>query len=245
VAILSESLAGRLFKSADAIGGRIRIGDQPEHQNIEVLAIVGDANLWNIRAKRPATVYVPFFQEPQLMGRPVLEVQTLGDPKAVESNLLSSIQSLGHEYPFRTETIAESIQKSLVQERLAALLGKCLAGLAVFLAVIGVYGLFSYTVLLQTHDIGIRIALGASRRNVVRLILLDVLRIVPIGIGAGLAASAFLSRFITGLLLGLSPLDFASYLITTVLLVATAIVAAYIPARRASRIDPLLALRTE
>jgi predicted permease len=245
VAIISQSLANRIFQSGDPIGRKIRIGDQPEHQDVEVVAIASDANLWNIRAKRPATVYVPFFQETQSMGRPILEVRNSSDSGTMANDLSRTVQSLGHEYPFRVETIAESIQKSLVQERMAALLGKFLGSLALALALLGIYGLFSYTVLLQTRNIGIRMALGASRMNVVRVVMHGILKILPVAIGIGLAAAAFLSQFISQLLLGLSPFDPISYLLTALILSATAIGAAYIPARRASKIDPLTALRIE
>lgn len=128
---------------------------------------------------------------------------------------------------------------------MAALLGKFLGGLALVLALIGIYGLFSYTVLLQTRDIGIRIALGATRMDVVRAVMQGAIKIFPIAIGVGLVAAAFLSRFISGLLLGLSPFDPVSYLATAIILGATAIGAAYIPACRAAKIDPLTALRIE
>ncbi|HET9363474.1 MAG TPA: ABC transporter permease [Candidatus Angelobacter sp.] len=245
IAIISQSLADRLFSSADPIGRKIRIGDQPEHQDIEVVAIAGDANLWNVRAKRPATVYVPFFQETQSMGRPVLEVRASGDPRALANDLSKTVQSLGHEYPFRVETINESIQKALVQERMAALLGKFLGILSLTLALLGIYGLFSYTVLLQTRDLGIRIALGASSMSVIRTVMRSMFTILPIAIGIGLAAAALLSRFIKSLLLNLSPFDPLSYALTAIILTGTAILAAYIPARRASKIDPLAALRNE
>jgi predicted permease len=245
IAIISESLAEHLFHSAGQIGRKIRIGDQPEHQDIEVVGIVGDANLWNIRAKRVATVYVPFFQETQSMGRPVLEVRASGDPRQMANELSTTVQSLGHEYPFRVETIDESIQKALVQERMAALFGKFLGSLALALALLGIYGLFSYTVLLQTRDLGIRIALGASRKNVVHTVMRGIFKILPIAIGIGLIVSVLLSRYIKGLLLGLSPLDPLSYFLTALALSATAIAAAYMPARRASKIDPLKALRIE
>jgi ABC-type antimicrobial peptide transport system permease subunit len=161
------------------------------------------------------------------------------------NDLSKTVQSLGHEYPFRMETLADSIQKSLVQERMAALLGEFFGGLALILAVIGIYGLFSYTVLLQTRDIGIRLALGASKMDIVGSVLRGVLTILPIAVGVGLAAAALLSRFISGLLLGLSPFDAISYWFTGLILTATAIGAAYIPARRAAQIDPLTALRME
>jgi predicted permease len=245
IAIISKSLAERLFQTTDSVGRKIRIGDQPERQDVEVVAIADDANLWNIRANSPATVYVPFFQETQSMGRPILEIRVSGDPRAMGNDLSKTVQSLGHEYPFRMETLADSIQKSLVQERMAALLGKFFGGLALILAVIGIYGLFSYTVLLQTRDIGIRLALGASKMDIVGSVLRGVLTILPIAVGVGLAAAALLSRFISGLLLGLSPFDAISYWFTGLILTATAIGAAYIPARRAAQIDPLTALRME
>jgi ABC-type antimicrobial peptide transport system permease subunit len=155
------------------------------------------------------------------------------------------IESLGREYSFWTGTIAEAMNQELAQERIIALLSGFFALLAALLACIGLYGLMSYTVIRRTREIGIRVALGAQRRSVVSMILRETLVLTLFGIAIGIPSALMATRLIANMLFGISTNDLPTITGIAFLLLFVALLAGFLPARRASGIDPVVALRTE
>jgi ABC-type antimicrobial peptide transport system permease subunit len=155
------------------------------------------------------------------------------------------IDSLGHEYPSRTATVDQMISRVLVNERVIALLSGFFAVLALLLASIGLYGLMSYGVTRRTREIGVRVALGAQQGTVRWMILRETLTLTLFGIAIGIPSGLAATRLIASMLFGLSPNDLSTIVAACLLLLAVAFFAGYLPARRASSIDPMLALRTE
>jgi predicted permease len=245
VAILSRKLAEQLFPSGEAIGQRVRVGSEPQRQDIEVVGIVSDARLFNIRDPDPAVVYVPSLQEPKYIHWNTLEVSATGNPAALTKTIKTEIESLGHEYALWITPLDAARDKALLQERLMAMLSAFFAGLALILAAIGLYGLMSYTVTQRTREIGIRIALGAPRGDVQRMVLRDVLWLVVAGIAIGVPVSVALTRLIAGLLFGLSVNDPTVLPVAAILLLLIGLLAGYLPARRAAQVNPIVALRHE
>jgi predicted permease len=243
VAIVSRSLAERLFPGADAIGKRIRISFLPGQQNIEIVGVAGDARIFDLRDVATPVIFLSYLQAPPAWGG--LVVRTREPPEKLARTVGHEIESLGREYPFWTGTIAEVMARQLVKERVIALLSGFFALLALLLVSIGLYGLMSYTVTRRTREIGIRVAVGAQRGDVQRLFLRQGLLLACAGIAVGLPASFALARLLRGVLFEVAPYDPATLLGATLLLLAVALAASVIPARRAMRVDPMVALRYE
>ena len=243
VVIVSRSFAERLFVNGDAIGKRIRFGFMPEFQDIEIIGVADDARLLDLRDAAPQIVYHSCLQNAQLWGD--LYMRTKGEPEALANTIGHEIDSLGHEYPSRTATVDQMMSRVLVNERVIALLSGFFAALALLLASIGLYGLMSYGVTRRTREIGVRVALGAQQGSVRWMILRETLALTLFGMAIGIPSGLAATRLIASMLFGLSPSDLPTIVIACVLLLAVAFVAGYLPARRASSIDPILALRTE
>jgi len=172
-------------------------------------------------------------------------VRTNEDPENVATVVRKEIESLGHEYVLRTKTVEQVTGQLLVSERVNAMLCSFFAGLALLLASIGLYGLMSYGVTRRTREIGVRVALGAQRGNVRWMILRETLVLTLFGIAIGIPSGLAATRLIASMLFGLSPSDFSTIVTACLLLLAVAFFAGYLPARKASSIDPILALRSE
>jgi len=243
-AIVSASLAKSLFSHADALGQHIRFGVMPDFQDLEIVGLAGDARLFGLRETAPI-IYLPMLQHPGWLSRGDLFVSSTGNPEAVARSVGHEIESLGREYPLRTRTMAELISQALVEQRVTALLSGFFGGLALVLASIGLYGLMSYAVTRRTREVGIRVALGAQKKNVIRLVLRETLSLALFGIALGVVLALAASRLISGVLLGVSPNDFPTIVAVSLLLLVVALFAGYLPARRASAIEPIVALRAE
>ena len=179
------------------------------------------------------------------MGRPVLEAHVQIAPQLVMPRIRKELDSLGREYVFRSETISELLSDALVEEETLRQISRVVATFALVIAFIGIYGLISYIVTAQTANIGIRMALGASKSNVIRWILRDVIKFALFGISIGMPAAFVLSRFVRGFLSGFSATDPISYAVAGLGLLLFAIAAAAIPAWRASSVEPLASLRMQ
>lgn len=243
VAIVSRSFAERLFVNGDAIGKRIRFGFMPELQDIEIVGVADDARLLDLRDAAPPIAYLSCLQQAQLWGD--LYVRTNADPESLAKTIGLEIDSLGHEYTSRTATVDQMMSRVLVNERVIALLSGFFAALALLLASIGLYGLMSYGITRRTREIGVRVALGAQQGNVRWMILRETLALTLFGIAIGIPSGLAATRLIASMLFGLSPSDFSTMAAACLLLLAVAFFAGYLPARKASSIDPILALRTE
>jgi predicted permease len=243
VVIVSNSIAKQIFPNSDAVGKRIRFGFLPDYQSMEIIGIAADARISNLREASPPVVYFSYFQDQQQWGE--LFVRTSVPPQALAQTIGQQIASLGHEYALQTKTIQQTTSQILTQERVTALLSAFFAALALLLASIGLYGLMSYAVTRRTREIGIRVALGAQRENVLWIVLRETLALAMIGLAIGIPCAIAVCRLISSLLFGLSPSDLPTIAAVSLLLLLVALFAGYLPARRASAIDPIVALRAE
>ena len=250
VAIVNQHLARATWPGQNPVGKLLEYGDfRPgREQSIERLTVVGVARdaryRWLGEAPRPF-IYVPTAQAP--MGRSHVILRHARDGQL---NLQAAVRRALRDYDanlplVRLQPLTDYAQAGLLPQRLAASIAGSLGTVALLLAAIGLYGVMAYAVASRSREIGIRMALGADAPSVVRLMLARGLKLVVIGGVVGLAAAAGLAQLMSSLLFGVSPLDPIAYAVTIGLLAAVAVVATYIPARRASRIDPLGALRTE
>jgi predicted permease len=243
LAIVNNSLAERLFPNGEAVGKTVRVGVMPENQNIEIVGIAGNARVFDLRDAAAPAIFLSYLQDPPEWGN--LVVRTNDVPEALTKTLGHEIESLGHEYPLRTRTVAQVISENLVQESVTAMLAGFFAILTLLLASIGLYGLMSYDVARRTREIGIRVALGAQQGNVLWIVLRETLALSLLGIAIGIPAALAATRLIATMLFGLSPSDAPTIAAVSLLLLLVALFACYLPARRACAIDPIVALRTE
>ncbi len=241
VAVIDQAFAQKYFGAENPIGRRLGLGPQLE---IEIVGVVRDASYSSLRAARQPTLFVPALQ--QIGGTANFALRTSGDPAAIFPAIRAAVREIDATLPvIDLRTQEEQIDRLNAQELLFARLSGFFGLLALALACVGLYGLMSYGVLRRTGEIGLRMALGALPTHVLRMILRESLALVAIGIGLGLAAAAAASRLVTSMLFGLSPTDPATYGTVALLLVVIATIATLLPARRAAKIDPMVALRAE
>jgi len=245
LAVVSKSLAERLFPNGDAIGQHVRYGFWPDFQNLEIVGVAQDARILQPRDAAPPVIYLSYLQGPPWDQFGTLYVRTKENPEALATTIGHEIDSLGHEYALRTATVEQMMSRVLVNERVIAMLSGFFAALALLLVSIGLYGLMSYGATRRTREIGVRVALGAQQGSVRWMILRETLALTLFGITIGIPSGLAASRLIASMLFGLSPGDLSTIATACLLLLAVAFVAGYLPARRASSIDPILALRTE
>jgi predicted permease len=242
VAVINETLARRRFPGQSPVG--LNIGEA------RIIGIVRDSKYTSLKAPTESTYYMPFLTARTGRGQMILHVRTSIDSNSVRALVRAEVWKADSSVPqFEAHTLAEEVDAVLVQERLIATLSSCLGGLALVLAAIGLYGLLAFGVVQRTAEIGVRMALGALRADVVWMILKEALVLVSIGVAVGVAAALALSRIassqIAGLLFGLTPGDPVVLSAATALLMAVAVLAAFLPALRAARVDPIVALRNE
>jgi len=243
LAVVNSSLAERLFPNGDAIGKTVRFGFMPDYQNIQIVGIASNARIVDLRDATAPAIFLSYLQYQPQWGN--LIVRTEEAPEALAKTVGHEIEALGHEYPLHTKTVAQVISQELVEERVTAMLSGFFAVLALLLASIGLYGLMSYAVTRRTREIGIRVALGAQRGNVLWIVLRETLVLALFGIAIGIPSALAATRLIASMLFGLSPSDLPTITGVSLLLLLVALFAGYLPARRASSIDPMDALRAE
>jgi predicted permease len=245
VAIISENLAQRLFPLGDAIGSHLELTTEPKWQSVQIVGIASDATYYNIRKRPQLTVYIPGTQHGDFMGYADLLIQTKASPEAMTAAVRQVVDSFGREYVFSLRPVQQLIDKSVLQERVAALLSIFFGALTLLLGAIGLYGLMAYSVTQRTREIGIRLALGAPRAGVRWMVLRETLALALTGIAIGVPCAIAASRFIANMLFGLKPHDPVTLGMVTAVLLAAGALAGYLPARRAMRVDPMTALRHE
>lgn len=244
VAILSSSLAARLFPFGEAVGQRIRFSFLPEMQNLEVVGVAGNARFFDFHNAAPPAIYLPTLQyTPDPWG--YLFLRTRKSPEALTRRVENEVNFFGRDYFLSAKTMDEKIRLALVEDRAIAVLSGFFSGLALLLALIGLYGLMSYSVSRRTREIGIRAALGAEQTALIWLVLREALALVLLGIAVGIPSALAASRLITSMLFGISPGDLQTIAAVSFLLLASALFAGCVPAVRASRTNPVVALRTE
>ncbi len=251
VGIINESMARRFFGSESPIGRRFGFASfgwcGPEQIGwIEIIGVVKDVKYTSLRNEGRAMYYLPFSQTPSGRGQMTLVVRMAGNPTTVAAAVRREAQALDPQMPmFEVETLATQVAASLREERLVATLSSGFGLLALLLSCLGLYGILSYTVAQRTHEIGVRMALGAKRLDVLWLVLRDALRLVLLGAALGIPAALAAARLVSSQLYGISAGDPVAIGLATLVLLAVAAVAGYLPARRATRVDPLVALRRE
>ncbi len=245
VAIVSSGLAERLFPAGSAIGQAIRFGFMPEFQEFKIIGIAKTARLFDLRDRNQHVVYIPYFQHPGWAAQGSVFLRTHQAPEAMARTAGHEIEAFGHEYPLQAQTVEEEANQSLARDRAVAMISGFFGVLALLLALIGLYGLASYSVAQRTREIGIRTALGAGPAGVRWGVLRDELTLALAGIALGIPFALGASRLVASLLFGVSANDLPTLLAVSLLLLAAALLAGYLPARRASHIDPMVALRAE
>jgi predicted permease len=240
VTIVNETLARRYFAGRDPVGGRIRV----DKRELQIVGIARDGKYSSITEPPRPFMYLPMQQ--WYRGDAVLIVKTADDPASIVPRLHETLRGLDANVPlFDIRTIAEHLETAVFIQRMVASLLTAFGALALILATIGLYGVIAALAAQRTPEIGMRMALGASRGDIISLILRQGLGMTLAGIGVGLAGALGLTRLYKSLLVGVSSTDVVSFAATTLLLVLVALAACYLPARRAARIDPLQALRNE
>jgi ABC-type antimicrobial peptide transport system permease subunit len=245
VALLSASLARALFPAGDAVGQQIRIAG-PQGRNVEVIGVVADAPYGKLDQPRPLVVFRPIMQEVARAQFPMAYVRVSGDLATVREGYTAVVKSLGHR-SLRDVFITSSewVDRALLQERFLAGLGTFAAAITLMLACIGVYSMLAYSVTARVREIGVRLALGAGRRTVVRMILFDGLAIAVPGVLVGALCGWASGRLVRSQLYGIAPGDPRILLLAAATLLATVIAASLLPALSASRVAPVDALREE
>ena len=241
VVIVNEELARRYY-GGNAVGKRLRTGSDSPFR--EIIGVARTASYRNLREQPLPFIYIPLGQEYQ--SGMTLMVRTAGDPTALVGPLRNEMRALNKDVSvFSVQTMAQRIGAQLAADRMIAVLLSIFGGGALLLAAIGIYGVIGYSVAQRTHEIGIRIALGAEQRDILKLIVGQGMVLIAIGAGIGLGLAFLATRVLKSLLFGVSATDPLTFTVVVILLVAVALLACYVPARRATKVDPLEALRYE
>src|SRR5262249_50889264 len=244
VAVINETVARDFFGQENPIGRRIGVGTRTA--DTEIIGVIWDTKYRNLREQTPRAVYLPFLQSRTPLAQRTLYVRTATDPNSIIAAVRRAVQALDKDLPvYNVMTMTQQVDESLVQERLVAQLSSAFGVLALLLACVGLYGIMAYTVIGRTHEIGIRMALGAGRGHVLWLILKDTLWLVGLGLGIGLPAALGLTRWVSSLLYGITATDPGIFGGVALLLLAVALLASYLPARQATEVDPMVDLRYE
>jgi predicted permease len=248
VTILNETAARGFFGTESPLGRRVNFPGQRVPDQFEIVGVVADALYQDLRTPDKPMAYVPLEQAIDPITDAVIAVR--GSGAGDVTRLVPSIRAIVSEtvpggFVSRVATMEQNVEMSLVRERMLALLATFFAGLALILACIGLYGVMAYRVARRTREIGIRIAVGAGRHSVVWLVVRETLLLVAIGAALGTLASLVANRYIAGQLFGVTPRDPIAIAVAVAVLAIVTIGAGYVPARQASRIDPVRALRME
>lgn len=256
VVIINETMAKRYFPNEDPIGKRLALGGQkspgqpvnpnPGQQSpwSEIVGMVADVRKLGSTAETVPDVYVPYWQWP--MQSPTLVVRTVTNPATIASVIRAEVKAVNKNLPAPTiQTVDEILADSVAQPRFQTVLLSLFAILALFLAAVGIYGVISYSVAQRTHEIGIRIALGAEADDVIRLVIRQGITLTLLGVTMGLLGAWALTRVMSSLLYQVEATDRATFVVVPLILTVVALLTCYIPARRATKVDPMVALRHE
>ena len=244
VAVVSENAARQMWPGKDPLGQRFRFGEPDSVPPFSVVGVVADVRQSVENKEPPAQIYVAHAQE--LSQTISLVVKHEGDVAGMTTALRRLVQSRDPDMPlYDVRTMEESLNLGLWEQRIYAALMGVFAGLALVIAAVGIYGVMAYSVAQRTQEIGIRMALGAARHDVLRLVVGQAFRLTIFGLGLGLAGAYAVTRLMASLLFGVSSSDPPTFVVVTIILAGSALVAAWVPAERATRVDPMVALRSE
>ena len=245
VAIISETLSRRFFPNQDPIGRQMKFGFPPNgNVSREIIGVVGDVRDVALGRKPGPMMYVPFVQAPLYGGE--LVVRTSSPVSSVADAIRKTIRSIDKDLPVTdVESFPDAVGASVAPERFRTFLMSSFSGIALLLAAVGIFGVISYSTSQRTHEIGIRIALGAHQYNVLRLILGQAIKLALLGLGIGAVAALALTHFMASLLYGVSTTDPLTFSAVGIILLAVTVTGCYLPARHAMRVDPIVALHHE
>ena len=242
VTLINEKMARHFFGDTNPIGKRIGLEKVPD---ITIVGVVKDAKYISLRENMRSHFYLPTAQLTRLFDM-ALHVKTQGDPQTIAGQLRAELKGLDPHLPlYNVKTLNREIDESLLQERMVTWLTVAFGVLATLLTALGLYGVLTFAVVRRTREIGIRVALGAQRRDVMKLIMIHGLILVGVGVAVGIGASFALARVLKALLFGIEPTNALVMVSVSIGLALVALLACYIPARRATKVDPLVALRYE
>ncbi|HUI54453.1 MAG TPA: FtsX-like permease family protein, partial [Bryobacteraceae bacterium] len=248
VVVVNQTLVDRYFPHEDPIGKRLEIAFSTPPNWREIVGVVADVRTAGLDQDTPVQAYAAYFQQPTFVGPPTLTVlaRTTQDPGPLAAPMKAAILSIDRSQPvYAIQPMTEVVAKSLAERRFSLVLLAFFASAALFLAALGLYGVMSYVVLQRTSEIGIRMALGAQRGQVLLLVERQGMALVLVGLAVGGAGGIALTHLMSGLLFHVSARDPVTLAAGAAVLLAVALLACYVPARRASRVDPLVALRYE
>src|SRR6202161_1009953 len=241
VVIINETLAHQLFGSRDPIGERLNLGDSKKPDLWRIVGVVGDIHAFGLEEKVRGTLFRPFAQDPVTVVAFV--ARTSGPPSNLTSSVKQAIWSVDKDQPiYKIVGLDQLANESLALRRVSSVLLGPFSALALLLAGLGIYGVMAFSVAQRTHEIGVRMALGAQPGSVLKMMAAYWMRIVIAGMAIGLAGALALSRVVASQLYGLKPTDALTFFSTSAVLAFIALVACYVPARRAMRVDPMVAL---
>jgi putative ABC transport system permease protein len=245
VAVVSETMARRLWPGEDPLGKRIQPGSADPDGWIEVVGVVNDVRQLDLTSEPRLQMYLPYVQFQWFVPRRLV-VKTDVEPASLAAAVRKAVWELDKDQPVSdVRTMEEVLSGSIARQRFSTLLLGIFAALALALAAVGIYGVMSYAVAQRTREIGIRMALGAQAGSVLRLMIGQGLKLASAGVVLGLAGALLLTRLMSSMLFGVSATDPLTLVTISLVLVGVALLASYIPARRAARVDPLVALRYE
>lgn len=247
VAVVNEIFANKYFRSANPLGHRIGLGgDGGKFNEFEIVGVAKTARYNSLKGDVPPLVYLPYAQNLTVLNQMVFELRTVTDPLSFARSVRQIVHEVSPQVPvFNVMTQSAQIDQTIGQERTFVELCTCFAMLALAIASMGLYGTMAYAVARRTNEIGIRMALGAERRRIIRMVLQEVFALTAAGLAIGLAVAWATSRFVESFLFGVKANDPVSVLVSMLVLIAAVSVARYAPAWKASRIDPMIALRHE
>jgi len=241
---VNRALARKFFPNENPIGKTFETDPEDVEGPIQIVGIGADTRYADLRSETPPIFYIPYVQEVDGPSRMMVELRTVADPTSVLPEVHAALESLDRDLPMLdARTMKDQVRSTLADERALAQLAGGFSVLALALATIGIYGMMAYAVNTRTGEIGLRIALGARTSQVLARVLREAFWLTGAGIVLGLIAALWLTRFIRVMLYGLGNTDALTVGGTAVLLVSVSLIAAFAPARRASRIDPIRALR--
>jgi putative ABC transport system permease protein len=245
VTVISETLARRYFPNQDPMGKQLNFGFPPDGDAPrEIVGIVGDIRDSSLSEAPGPMMYVPFAQAP-FWGAQVIVRSTLS-PSSVAASIRKTTHDIDKDLPVTDiETLPEALNASVAQPRFRTLLLGLFGVIALLLAAVGIFGVLSYSVARRTHEMGIRMALGATPGGILRLVLTESAKLILVGLAVGIPAALALTRYLSTLLFAVHPTDPLTFIVVAFLLTMVALLACYVPARRAMRVDPIVSLRSE